>query len=110
MRTQVSRIPASPVTSGRSGLLTRSTSRSVIWFRTFEAAFRNDAQSEPRAIAPTTAQVTPLRRVGVVDAPERADGPRDDAEERREEREGAGEADGGARRHEDVGRGYTEVL
>ena len=62
MRTHVSRIPASPVTSGRSGLLTRSTSRSVIWLRAFEAAFRNDAQREPRAMAPTTAQVT--RRAG----------------------------------------------
>ena len=41
----------------------------------------------------------PVLRVRVVDAPEGADGPRDDAEERRQEREGAGEADGGARRH-----------
>jgi len=74
------------VTNGTVGLvLTRSTSRSVIWFRTFEAAFRNDAQREPRAMAPDDRPAEAARGIGVVDAPEGADGPGDDAEERREE-------------------------
>src|ERR1051326_3667052 len=56
------RIDASPVTSGRFGLLMRSISRSEIWLSVLFAALRNDAQSEPRTTVRMTEAVT--ARVG----------------------------------------------